>query len=215
MRGWWGQSSWPDSWAILHCDSSTYGWGGVLDGAMPVRGDWSASEQRLHITLKELRAVRLTIEQFAEELRGKRIRLFEDNQAVVGTLTTLTSHSPALMTELRRTWRLLRFMSAEIRAEYIPSAANVWADHLSQLLDPGDYQYSIATTPMHRQLTHCLTAAYPGRQGPGKQPAYPAACPPAYFSTTSAGFRRRPGQLPPSLIDGIYGDRRGHVNVTN
>lgn len=125
--------------AILHCDSSTYGWGGVLNNQLPVRGDWSTREQKLHITLKELMAVRLTVQEFSEHLRGKRIRLHEDNQAVVAVLATYTSRSPEMMRELRLLWQILGYLGAEIRAEYIASEANVWADQLSRVLDPGDY----------------------------------------------------------------------------
>lgn len=118
--------------AVLHCDASTFGWGGVLNGRRPTRGLWSSEEVGAHITLKELRAVRLTIEAFLPELRGRRVLLHEDNQAVVSVLTRLTSASPALMSELRRTWWLLDANDITVRARYIRSAANVWADALSR-----------------------------------------------------------------------------------
>ena len=132
----------PDAHAPGVISFSTYGWGGVLNGTLPVRGDWTEREQRQHITLKELRAVRLTMEHFAEHLVGKRVRLHEDNQAVVAVLTTYTSRSPEMMREVRRIWQLQGQLSVALRVEYIRSEANVWADHLSRVLDPADYSVS-------------------------------------------------------------------------
>jgi hypothetical protein len=118
--------------AVLHCDSSTFGWGGVLNGRYPTRGLWTPAQAGLHITEKELRAVRLTVEAFLPHLRGRRVLLYEDNQAVVAVLSRLTSGSPRLMAELRKLWWLLDSNEVEIRPRYIRSAANVWADALSR-----------------------------------------------------------------------------------
>jgi hypothetical protein len=135
--------------ATLHCDSSSTAWGGVLNGRMPVRGSWADSQIPWHITLKELVAVRLTVTHFLQELTGRRVLLFEDNQAVVAALTTLTSQSPAMMAELRALWLLLHSASIDLRAVYIRSAANVWADDLSRRIDPWDYS---VTPSLFRRL---------------------------------------------------------------
>jgi hypothetical protein len=47
-------------------------------------------------------------------------------------LTKLTSRAPGLMAELRKLWWLLDVNDITIRAKYIRSAANVWADKLSR-----------------------------------------------------------------------------------
>jgi hypothetical protein len=47
----------------------------------------------------------------------------------------MTSRSPVMMDELRRLWFLLDTHNITIRARYIRSAANVWADKLSRHLD--------------------------------------------------------------------------------
>ena len=93
-----------------------------------------------HITFKELKAVRMAVECFLQELRGRRVLLHEDNQAVVHILTSLTSRSPALMTELRKLWFLMDSNGISIRPRYIQSAANIWADRLSRELDDSDWQ---------------------------------------------------------------------------
>jgi hypothetical protein len=65
----------PDT-ASLHCDASgTVGWGGVLNNLLPTRGSWRPHQFPLHITLKELKAVRYTVETFLRELAGKRVLL--------------------------------------------------------------------------------------------------------------------------------------------
>jgi hypothetical protein len=65
----------PDT-AYLHCDASgLVGWGGVLNGLYPARGFWRAGQKPLHITLKELKAVRFTVETFQASLHGRRVLL--------------------------------------------------------------------------------------------------------------------------------------------
>ena len=76
------------------------------------------------------------------DLNGKRVLLWEDNQAVVAVLTNITSRSPALMSELRKLWWLLDVNDIELRARYIRSAASLWADKLSRHRDgQGDWMF--------------------------------------------------------------------------
>ena len=82
----------------------------------------------------------LTVETFLDQLRGRRVRLFEDNQAVVTILTNATTRSPELMRELRKLWHLLDHNGIELQAEYIRSAANTWADGLSRMKDDNDWR---------------------------------------------------------------------------
>ena len=66
--------------AYLHCDSSGFGWGAVLNDCIEARGFWSGSDKQEHITFKELKAVRsCVIQAFLPELRGRRLLLHEDN----------------------------------------------------------------------------------------------------------------------------------------
>ena len=128
-------------------DAGPLGWGGQLGEStsdvgqvlLPAHGFWSAAEAALHITWRELRAVRLFVEWYVDRLRGRRLLLFEDNQAVVAILTTLTSRSPLLMRELRLLLEVLDFDDISLRAVYIRSAANRVADYYSRLARPRDY----------------------------------------------------------------------------
>lgn len=132
----------PVETAYLHTDSSSYGWGAVLNNSTSyqARGFWYESDRDQHITWKELKAVRLAVQSFLPQLRGRQVLLHEDNQAVVAVLTKLTSRSPPLMDELRRLWAILDVNDIHIRPRYIRSAANVWADKLSRELDYDDWK---------------------------------------------------------------------------
>lgn len=52
----------------------------------------------------------------------------------------MTSRSPVMMEELRRSWHLLDMHDINFRPRYIQSAANVWEDLLSRKLDYGGWQ---------------------------------------------------------------------------
>jgi hypothetical protein len=107
----------PIETAYLHADSSGYGWGAVFydNPNFQARGFWYDDDQQQHLTWKELRALRLTIEYFLPQLRGRNVLLHEDNTAVVATLSKLTKRSPVMMTELRRSWHLLDVNDINIR----------------------------------------------------------------------------------------------------
>ncbi len=137
----------PPTSATLHCDASDTGWGGVLDHARrlsPALGFWSPAEHSLHITHKELRAVRLTVAHFLPHLSGRHVRLHEDNTAVVSVLTHLTSRSPSLMHELRRLWYTLEAHDIRLAPTWIATAQNRLADAASRLAFPCDYVVSDA-----------------------------------------------------------------------
>eukprot|EP00873_Tetraselmis_striata_P044281 jgi/Tetstr1/464545/TSEL_009302.t1 len=115
----------PVETGYLHVDSSSYGWGAVLNEHHEARGFWYDDDRNAHITMKELKAVRLAIESFLSMLQNRHIRLHEDNQAVVGVLTNLTSRSPRLMAELRKTWYLMDTHGITLSVRYIRYAANI------------------------------------------------------------------------------------------
>jgi hypothetical protein len=109
-----------------------------LNEQLEARGFCSATDQKHHITLKELKAVRLAVLSFLPLMRDRKVLMHEDNQAVVAVLNHLTSRSPAMTDELRKLWELIDTNNINIRARYIRSAANVWADRLSRETDRDD-----------------------------------------------------------------------------
>jgi hypothetical protein len=97
----------PIETAYQHCDSSGYGLGAVLNEQLEARGFWSPTDQKQHITWKELKAVRLTVLSFLPLMRGRKVLMHDNNQAMVVVLSHLTSRSPAMMDELRKLWELM------------------------------------------------------------------------------------------------------------
>jgi hypothetical protein len=136
-----GMPIWPaaPTRAIFTDASSTLGYGAVLQAPHEARkafgGFWDLDErQQWHITLKELVAVRKGIVNFAEDLRGHVVRLWEDNQAVVHIIRNRTSRSPQLMGELRLLMEVLDELDIELLPRYIRSELNP-ADEFSRLTD--------------------------------------------------------------------------------
>jgi hypothetical protein len=101
------QELWPDqpSTALYTDASGTTGWGSVLEPpheATRSSAGWWASQELLEmIALKELKACRHGLHQNVEALRGRTVKLYQDNQAVCGALRKMSSKCPALMTEIK------------------------------------------------------------------------------------------------------------------
>ncbi|KAK3233094.1 hypothetical protein CYMTET_56579 [Cymbomonas tetramitiformis] len=138
---WNGRKIWRSpTRAKVHTDSSMTAWGGVLNLKFPARGFWPDEMRNWHITHLELEAVCKTVQAFLQELEGKVVRLYCDNQAVVAMLSHFTSRNPDLMRRMRRLWLLLDLHDIELQAWYICSEANVWADNLLRCEDLDDWR---------------------------------------------------------------------------
>jgi hypothetical protein len=55
--------------------------GAVLNEQLEARGFWPAENQQRHITLRELKAVRVAVHAFLPILRGRKVLVHEANQA--------------------------------------------------------------------------------------------------------------------------------------
>ncbi|KAK3236598.1 hypothetical protein CYMTET_53270 [Cymbomonas tetramitiformis] len=141
MSRWNGRKIWRSpTRAKVHTDSSMTAWGGVLNLKFPARSFWPHEMRNWHITHLELEAVYKTVQAFLQELEGKVVRLYCDNQAVVAMLSHFTSRNPDLIQRMRRLWLLLDLHDIELQARYIRSEANVWADNLSRCEDLDDWR---------------------------------------------------------------------------
>ena len=121
-------------------DAGPLGWGGQLQRRHhPVWGVWSPWEAAKHITWRELRAVRLFLLAHLPHLRGRRLLLDEDNQAVIAMVHSLTSKSPELMAELRLLVIVLYENDIALRTRYIRSEDNVVADYYSRIARHREY----------------------------------------------------------------------------
>jgi hypothetical protein len=107
-----------------------------------------------HITLKELVAVRRGIAMFQDDLRGRVVRLWEDNQAVVQIIRNKTSRSPALMSELRSLVELLDALHITLLPRYIRSELNP-ADEFSRLTNRDAWRLQPS---VQRMLLHKVTS---------------------------------------------------------
>jgi hypothetical protein len=78
----------------------------------------------LPICVKELKAVKFSQMEHVDVLQGRTVRLFQDNQAVVGAMRAFSSSSPAMMVELSEIWALLDLHQICFTIKYICSELN-------------------------------------------------------------------------------------------
>ena len=115
----------------LFTDASTQGWGAHL-GDESVQGFWSTQEQRLHINLLEMRAVRLSLTQFQVPPQSN-ILVASDNSTVVAYINKQGgTRSRPLWLETLPLLELAINMKWQLRARHIPGRLNVIADQLSR-----------------------------------------------------------------------------------
>ena len=126
----------PRTTAVMYTDASDYGWGGRIElgeETYHARGLWSPGESLTHITLKELTAITRTLQAHPQRLAGHRVRLFCDNQSVVGAVRNTSSRSQALMAALKDLFGILDKDNIDLQIEYIRSEDNSHADELSRV----------------------------------------------------------------------------------
>jgi hypothetical protein len=138
----------PDG--IMHTDAADVGYGGTLDssgepgedGVWHEQGIWSWRDRAEPISVRELRAIRMLIQGALGERSAteglKVLRLCIDNTACVHVTRAFVSSSRAMMRELRRLKRALDESGITIQAEWLPSAANRFADALSRRFSSSD-----------------------------------------------------------------------------
>jgi hypothetical protein len=125
------QELWPDqpSTALYTDASGTTGWGSVLEppheATRSSAGWWASQEVLEMIALKELKACRHGLHQNVEALRGRTVKLYQDNQAVCGALRKMSSKCPALMAEIKDLVPWLHENKIRLDVVYIRSEANL------------------------------------------------------------------------------------------
>ena len=135
----------PTSRVSLVTDASDIAWAGVLQSPespepQSTFGYFHDQLRGAHITLKELTAVRFTVQSFSHHLRSKVIQLHTDNTATRGAICKWTSKSAPMMAELRRLQLVLDELDSLLLAPiYVKSAENI-ADQYTRLHDHQDWQ---------------------------------------------------------------------------
>jgi hypothetical protein len=145
----------PTTSRTLWCDASgRTGWGAQLcwsGRTLSCSGYWKPGpEADRHITWKELRTLRLALASLLPEVQGQHLLLWEDNMPVVHIVTSGSSRSPELMSELRLLWAFLAQHEITLLPRYIRSEHNP-ADHWSRWRDRSAWQ-------LQPQVMHAVQA---------------------------------------------------------
>jgi len=139
-----GRALWPKTLGELTTDASPYGWGGHWHHLLPAAGFFTVAQRDLHINVKEVAAVRFCLLAFGSQLLGEEglLRLRVDSRVAMHVINGFSSRSPALMGELRKLHAVAQQYRVTLRASWLPSVANVWADALSRQSDRHDWRIS-------------------------------------------------------------------------
>lgn len=137
-----GRALWPTTLGKLTTDASPYGWGGHWQHLLPAAGFFTAAERNLHINVKKVAAVRFCLLAFGAQLLGAEglLLLRVDSRVAMHVINGFSSRSPALMRELRKLHAVPKLYRVALRAAWLPSVANVWADSLSRQSDADDWR---------------------------------------------------------------------------
>ena len=121
---------------IMMTDASTHGWGAHC-GDQSVRGVWTQDQQKLHINVLEMMAVKLSMIHFQSVLSNKHVLIRTDNTTVLAYLSHqggVMSHSLTELTAEILLWSQKHAIT--ISASHIASDLNVLADRLSRTDKP-------------------------------------------------------------------------------
>ncbi|KAJ1165465.1 hypothetical protein NDU88_005893 [Pleurodeles waltl] len=122
----------PPPVATVVTDASTLGWGAHL-GGLEVKGLWTPVEQRFHINLLELRAVRLALKAFLPSIRGQSVQILTDNTTAMWYINKQGGvGSYLLCREALRLWSWLQDHKICLVAHHLARALNLRADVLSR-----------------------------------------------------------------------------------
>lgn len=141
----------PAAQAAMHTDAVDVGYGGTLNdrdlqpgaaGMWCDQGVWDWRDRAESITYRELKAIRKILRgTIGQEVRSRGVQdllVHVDNQAVVHITNSFVTASRPLMRELRRLKLVLSKLGVNVRAEWLPSAVNKFADALSRRFPRGD-----------------------------------------------------------------------------
>ena len=120
----------------VHTDASIHQWGAhiQLESSLEtISESWNSEDMTLNINDKELKAVFLTIQVFAEKLRNTKIKIFCDNKTAVSTLQKSGSHTSTFRHKiLIQILEIVTSINSIIEAYHIKGRSNVLADSLSR-----------------------------------------------------------------------------------
>ena len=138
---WWRSPTHLNKWVpvrqpqpsiIIHTDASTHGWGASCDD-WTLKGSWDLKDSQCHINILEMRAVELTLQMRATQLKGAVVCFRIDNLSVVYYLNKQGGTRSAFLLQVtKRVLRLAQQYNITIQAVHIKGELNVLADMLSR-----------------------------------------------------------------------------------
>ena len=127
---------------VLKTDASNSGWGGILQCSnssttiSQTRGQWTNAEKGLHINLKELLAVRYTLESLCCDTYGVTINVCSDNSTTVSYIKNQGGKIESCHKITKQIWLWAIHRHIWLLSSFIPGVQNVEADRLSRTLTP-------------------------------------------------------------------------------
>ena len=123
----------PISRCTVTTDACMSGWGGYMDGDLGVQGSWAPQDLGSHINVLELRAVRLVIYHYRQQLRGQTVICRTDNTTVLAYINKQGgTRSQTLCMEAVELWELCIQSQITPTAIHLPGVKNQLADLLSR-----------------------------------------------------------------------------------
>jgi hypothetical protein len=133
----------PPTTLTLETDASNLGWGGHLVGKqLKAAASWPPQMKAVHINVKELTAVELSLKSLRPHVSGQVIKVNTDNQVTLSYLKNFTGRKPELEAVARRIMNFCLENRITLAPTYIPGETNTTADALSRIVDPHDWTLS-------------------------------------------------------------------------
>ena len=121
---------------VIESDASRLGWGATLKGqGLRTGGQWSTSEQEMHINCLELLVASLAIQTFAKEKRNIRILVRTDNVSTRAYINHFGgTHSWQMNHLATQIWKWCIELQIFLTAEHLPGVLNQEADEESRTI---------------------------------------------------------------------------------
>ena len=147
----------PPTTVTVTTDASGLGWGGhseILGQTFLFSDLWSDEERARHINVKELRAVRLTLQRLQDHLRDQVVLVECDNSTAVAYLNKQGgTRSWILCQETLSLYEWAMEYQVQLKAVHRPGVDNQLADYLSRNR-PDDNEWSLAGRAVRRLFHH-------------------------------------------------------------
>ena len=116
----------------MFTDASDVGWGATTSH-LQAAGIWNPDEAQVSINLRELRAIRLGLEEFQQQFQGRNVGILSDNSTALAYLRKEGGTRSALLNkEAQRILQWAEDHNVTLFPQFIPGKRNIVADSLSR-----------------------------------------------------------------------------------